>query len=135
MITQFITQRIRQIRFILLCAACGPLALTAPGQTAGGDPTQYRVSSLDSLGGTSSGGNSINNRNWIAGYSRLPDNQTRHAAVWRHRSLIDLGTLGGPNSSVTWNVKNNRGIIVGISQTADPDPLGEAWSSAAFYGP
>jgi probable HAF family extracellular repeat protein len=47
--------------------------------------------------------------------------------------LTDLGTLGGPNSSVTWNVKNTQGIIVGISQTADPEPLGEAWSSAAFY--
>ena len=46
---------------------------------------------------------------------------------------LDLGTLGGPNSSVTWNVKNTAGIIVGISQTADPEPLGEAWSSAAFY--
>jgi len=31
-------------------------------------------------------------------------------------------------------VKNNRGILVGISQTATPEPLGEAWSSAAFYG-
>jgi len=30
-------------------------------------------------------------------------------------------------------VKNTAGIIVGISQTADPEPLGEAWSSAAFY--
>jgi probable HAF family extracellular repeat protein len=47
--------------------------------------------------------------------------------------LTDLGTLGGPNSSVTWNVKNTAGIIVGISQTADPEPLGEWWSSFAFY--
>jgi probable HAF family extracellular repeat protein len=47
--------------------------------------------------------------------------------------LSDLGTLGGPNSSVTWNVKNTAGIIVGISQTADPQLLGESWSSAAFY--
>ena len=30
-------------------------------------------------------------------------------------------------------MKNTEGIIVGISQTADPEPLGEAWSSAAFY--
>jgi len=96
---------------------------------------QYQVSNLDTLGGTSSGGNSINNRSWVAGYSRLPDNLTRHAALWRNGSLLDLGTLGGPNSSVTWNVKNNEGIIVGISQTADPEPLGESWSSSAFYGP
>src|SRR5262249_4737556 len=44
-----------------------------------------------------------------------------------------LLTLGGPNSSVTWNVKNTAGIIVGISQTSTPEPLGESWSSAAFY--
>jgi len=137
MITQLITRRTRQIPFILLFAACGGLAVPARAQeqTAAKDRAQYRVSDLDTLGGTSSGGNSINNRSWVAGYSRLPDNQTRHAVVWRrHHSLVDLGTLGGPNSSVTWNVKNNRGIIVGISQTADPEPLGEAWSSAAFYG-
>jgi probable HAF family extracellular repeat protein len=97
----------------------------------------YRVSSLDGLGGTSGAGNSINDRSWVAGYSRLADNQSRHATVWqkrRHHSLVDLGTLGGPNSSVTWNVKNTDGLMVGISQTADPEPLGEFWSSAAFYG-
>ena len=94
------------------------------------------VSNLDTLGGTSSGGNSINNRSWVAGYSRLTGNQSRHATLWRNRqqhALLDLGTLGGPNSSVTWNVKNTEGIIVGISQTANPEPLGERWSSAAFY--
>ena len=65
----------------------------------------------------------------------MPDcrNRNRHAALWRNSLLTDLGTLGGPNSSVTWNVKNTAGIIVGISQTADPEPLGESWSSAAFY--
>ena len=31
-------------------------------------------------------------------------------------------------------MKNTEGVIVGISQTADPEPLGEFWSSAAFYG-
>jgi probable HAF family extracellular repeat protein len=36
---------------------------------------------------------------------------------------------------VTWNVKDTAGVIVGISQTAMPEPLGEAWSSAGFYGP
>lgn len=116
------------IRFttILIAASCG--AVLAPAQAP-----QYQVSNLDSLGGTNSRGNSINNRGWVAGYSNLTGNQSRHAALWRGHSLLDLGTLGGPNSSVTWNVKNDRGIIVGISQTATPQPMGEFWSSAAFY--
>ncbi len=71
-------------------------------------------------------------RAWVAGYSRLTGDQTRHAALWRNGLLSDLVTLGGPNSSVTWNVKNTAGIIVGISQTATPEPLGESWSSCGF---
>src|SRR5262249_4415285 len=44
---------------ILFTACCGSaLAQTAAAQ-------QYQVSYLDSLGGTSSRGNSINNRGWI----------------------------------------------------------------------
>jgi len=46
-------------------------------------------------------GNSINNRSWVAGYSNLAGNQSRHAALWRDGALTDLGTLGGPNSAVT----------------------------------
>ncbi len=69
----------------------------------------------------------------MAGYSNLYGDKRRHATLWRFGKKLDLGTLGGPNSNVTWSVKNNRGIIVGISQTAKPDPLGEYWSSAAFY--
>jgi probable HAF family extracellular repeat protein len=118
---------------VLIAAGCCRVAL-AQAQTKA--KSQYHVSNLDTLGGTSSGGNSINDQSWVAGYSRLPDNQSRHAVLWRNGSTAeDLHTLGGPNSSVTWNGKNTEGIIVGISQTATPDPLGEAWSSAAFYGP
>ena len=106
----------------------------AQEQTAAKHRTQYQVSNLDALGGTSSGGNSINDQSWVAGYSRLTgDQDPARYAMAKRSSLLDLGTLGGPNSSVTWNVKNTEGIIVGISQTADPEPLGEAWSSAAFY--
>jgi probable HAF family extracellular repeat protein len=110
----------------------GAVTAPAPAQTTPKPKTQYQVSVLPSLGGTSSGGNSINNLNWVAGYSRML-NRNRHATLWRNGALTDLGTLGGPNSSVTWSVKNTAGIIVGISQTADPQLLGESWSSAAFY--
>lgn len=136
MTTLFTIKRANQILFIVLigvcCGATLPPALVQ-GQAQANEKGQYQVSSLPTLGGTSSAGNSINNQSWVAGYSRLTGNQSRHAVLWRNGSLLDLLTLGGPNSSVTWNVKNTQGIIVGISQTADPEPLGEAWSSAAFY--
>src|SRR2546429_3744282 len=138
MTAQRITKTTSQSLLIILAAACCGAALTpaqAQGPQAVKAKTQYQVSNLDTLGGTSSGGNSINNQTWVAGYSRLAGDQTRHAALGRSGLLSDLGTLGGPNSSVTWNVKNTEGVIVGISQTADPEPLGEFWSSSAFYGP
>jgi len=138
MTTQLTTNRVSPTLLIILTAVCCGAALApahAQGQQAAKAKTQYSVSNLPGLGGTSSGGNSINDQTWVAGYSRLTGDQSRHATLWRNGSLLDLGTLGGPNSSVTWNVKNNEGIIVGISQTADPEPLGEFWSSAAFYGP
>jgi probable HAF family extracellular repeat protein len=135
MTTQLTTKRVSQTLFIILIAlCCGTALLSALAQKP--EPAkakqQYQVSTLPDFGGTSSGGNSINDQSWAAGYSRLP-NRNRHATLWRSGLLTDLGTLGGPNSSVTWNVKNTQGILVGISQTADPEPLGEAWSSAAFY--
>ncbi len=138
MTTQFTTKRASQTLFIVLIALCCGATLVpafAQGQAQGQAKakSQYQVSSLPTLGGTSSAGNSINNQSWIAGYSRLTGDQTRHATLWRNGSLTDLGTLGGPNSSVTWNVKNTQGIIVGISQTADPEPMGELWSSFGFY--
>ena len=133
MTTQFKIKRASQTLFTILIAVCCGAILTpvhAQKSEAMKAKSQYQVSSLPTLGGTSNAGNSINNQSWVAGYSRLTGNQSRHAALWRNGSLSDLGTLGGPNSSVTWNVKNTQGIIVGISQTADPEPLGEAWSSA-----
>jgi len=126
------------ILLLIILVVLGGVALVfaqnAPAQTAtqAKPKPQYQVSTLPSLGGTSSGGNSINDQTWVAGYSRML-NRDRHAILWRNSALTDLGTLGGPNSSVTWNVKNTAGIIVGISQTATPEPLGENWSSAFFY--
>src|SRR5439155_1587461 len=46
---------------------------------------------------------------------------------------VPLGNLGGLNSAVAWPVKNNNGVIVGISETADADPLGEYFSCYPFF--
>lgn len=115
----------------LLLAGAGPGGEDpAPGHRK---PVLYRVTHLPSLGGTSSIGNSINDRGWVSGRSNLPGNQSRHAVLWRDGAALDLGTLGGPNSNVVWPVKNTRGLLAGIAQTAEPDPLGEAWSCSAFF--
>src|SRR5881392_240598 len=123
---------VRRILLIILFAAGCQTALAQTQAQAQSKPkTQYQVSNLPSLGGTSSGGNSINDQSWVAGYSRMLD-RNRHATLWRNSLLSDLGTLGGPNSSVAWNVKNTAGILVGISQTLTPEPV-ENWSSRNFY--
>jgi probable HAF family extracellular repeat protein len=124
-------------------AACGgevdgandPFPDRMPKELASARPTPkgYHVVTLASLGGTRSIGNSINDRTWVAGDSRLAGDQTIHASLWFAGRTFDLGTLGGPNSGVIWPVKNTRGKISGIAETADLDPLGEDWSCSAFF--
>jgi probable HAF family extracellular repeat protein len=109
-----------------LAAAGAPVAARQPAPGA-----RYTLTTLPSLAGSPSRGNAISNRGWVAGFSSLT-NGTRHAALWRGGSVTDLGTLGGPNSSVAWPGLNNHGMVVGIAQTATPDPLGEAWSCSSF---
>jgi probable HAF family extracellular repeat protein len=127
--TQIIARRVSPMLFTILIGACCVAALSAQERAN----RQFQVINLPSLGGARSIGNSLNNRGWAAGYSNLPGNQSRHAVLWRHGLALDIGTLGGPNSNVAWPVKNNRGIIVGIAQTATPEPLGERWSCAPFF--
>ncbi|MGQ0639547.1 MAG: hypothetical protein ACT4P6_02065 [Gemmatimonadaceae bacterium] len=96
---------------------------------------QYAVDKiLASLGGTISVGRSITNGGSVAGFSFKQGNTVRHAALWRRGVISDLGALGGDavNSSVVWPGQNERGMVVGISQTAIKDTLGETWSCAAF---
>ena len=90
---------------LLVVAAAAATASARPERAAF---ASYRLDNLDSLGGTSSVGFSINDRGWVAGRSNLAGNQSRHATLWRNGALTDLGTLGGPNSAVLWPVKNRR---------------------------
>jgi len=96
----------------------------------------YVVSKLGTLGGTVSGASAINNRGWVMGAANLPGDTTEHATVWIDGKLNDLHTLGGPNSAVVWpSVKNNHGVIVGVSETGDLNPLNEYWSCALAFFP
>jgi len=80
MTTQFITRRTNKILFTILIAVCFGVILApihAQEQIPAKHRRQYQVSSLPTLGGTSSAGNSINDQSWVAGYSRLTGNQSR----------------------------------------------------------
>jgi probable HAF family extracellular repeat protein len=109
----------------LLVAMAVPLRLVAQAN--------YSVVELGELGGTAGGANGINDRGWITGADNLPGDLTSMATLWVNGSTVPLGTLGGPNSAVAWPVKNNNGVIVGISETADADPLGEFFSCWPFF--
>jgi len=109
------------------------VACLAAGSVCADDRPQYQLTVLRGLGGTSSIGNSINNRGWVAGRSNQSGNQARHATLWRGDVLTDLETLGGPNSAVLWPVKNVRGVVTGITQTNEPDPRLESWSCGTFF--
>ncbi len=122
--------------------ACGGSSPATPGVAARqpGDfaaaarpaaQAQYKMVRLDTLGGTVAAGISITNDERISGFSALSGNSVIRAAYWDDRSARDLGTLGGPNSAVEWP-NHDDGVVVGISETATPEPLGEQWSCASF---
>ncbi|HEV8017759.1 MAG TPA: hypothetical protein VGP32_04275 [Steroidobacteraceae bacterium] len=99
-------------------------ALPAP---AGAAPPAYVVYDT----GIAGAGNGINNLGWPSGVLITAAGAT-HGALYIPGKVTDLGTLGGANSGVEWPIKNNHGLVVGISETATPDPLGETFSCAAF---
>src|SRR5215469_16495604 len=100
--------------------------------------TRYKIVPLENLGGTAGAGASINDRGWVTGNSNLSGDQVTHAELWVRGSAFNppegLGTLGGPSSAVAWPVKNVTGVISGISETAEINPLGERFSCPSFFG-
>jgi probable HAF family extracellular repeat protein len=121
---------------ILICGAVvssvAALAVSIPlrAQYPPG-PKHYRVVDLGTLGGTASAGNAINNVGWVTGFSTEASG-VQLATRWVNGLEIPLGTLGGPGSDVAWPVKNNFGLISGISENGKHDPLNETFSCPAF---
>lgn len=98
------------------------------------EPPRYRIEFQPSLGG-SSVATGINDFGVLTGRSTVPATATdpalRRAVRWRNGQVESLGTLGGPQSSVPWPVKNLRGIVTGIAETGEIDAENEAWSCVA----
>ena len=106
-----------------------PLTAAAPAASAQREPAvRYVITELPPASAASAGA-SINNLGWVAGQT---GGEVVRATLWRGGRPTDLGDLGGPNSAVLWPVKNDRGIVVGIAQTAATDERKEAWSCGAF---
>jgi len=125
------------IMAIVLCSALAlGVRLGAQDQQGSAGPARYRIINLGNpLGGTSSAGNAMNNLGWAMGTANLPGDTTQHAELWLPGLHLDLGTLGGPNSAVTFANHSNRGQIVGIAETSDMDPFPETWSCAGAFFP
>jgi probable HAF family extracellular repeat protein len=114
------------------------ITIASSSHVGSGAPVQppspeYMFVNLRSLDVTNTRGNSINNTGWVAGYSSLAGNAARNAVAWFHGRQVNLGTLGGSNSSVAWPVKNDSGLIVGIAQTNVEHPSAATWSCASFF--
>ncbi|MFY9741889.1 MAG: DUF3466 family protein [Candidatus Sulfotelmatobacter sp.] len=116
----------------LFIGLTAPLQLAAQNQSVN-QPGKYYVINLGTgpLGGIPEPVG-INDLGWISGGDNSAANTTVNAVLWVGVP-IDLGTLGGPNSNISWPNHSTRGEIAGIAETAQTNPLGEAWSCAAFF--
>ena len=104
----------------------------AQAQQKNNQPPKYYVFNLGAPNGGFAGADAINNLGWISGGANLTGNNVVHAELWIG-TLIDLGTLGGPNSNVSWPNHSTKGEIVGIAETAQPNPHAEPFSCFNFF--
>ncbi len=115
----------------LFAALAVPARLAAQSEQKNNQPRYYVFNLGAPLGGAAEGVG-INDLGWISGGANLSGNNVVHAELWVG-SPLDLGTLGGPNSNISWANHTTRGEVVGISETAEENPFGEPWSCFAFF--
>lgn len=105
-----------------------------PGPKRHGSVPRYLIVELPGIDGEQSIGAGVGKLATVAGWSNVPDEEERHAMVWFLGQGHDLGTLGGPNSTVTWGGSVASGMVVGFSETEELDEENEElWSCEAFF--
>src|ERR1017187_7899977 len=80
-------------------------------------PPRYSITDLGTLGGSFSLAYGINDNGQIDGFSTLPGDAVQHSFVIEKGAMIDLGTLGGPNSESFANL-NNAIQVAGTAETS-----------------
>jgi probable HAF family extracellular repeat protein len=112
--------KLARISFMtILIALCA-----APVNAQGTPPQNYKVIDLGTLGGSLSIAFGINDRGFVEGFSTVPGDASLHAFVWHDGVMVDLRTLGGPNSQAIFG-PNESVQVAGVSETSTPDPYGE----------
>ncbi len=112
-----------QIGAITLITASVAVTAQQLPQRNPGHPPSYAVVDLGTLGGTFSFGGGINEEGWVNGESTLSGDQFQHAFLWRDGVMVDLLTLGGPNSASGYAL-NDAGVVAGGSEISALNPLG-----------
>jgi probable HAF family extracellular repeat protein len=108
----------------LLAVAIATLAVG----TAGPAEASKRLTPVDLgtlAGGCCSQATAINDRGDVVGDSDVRPGPARHAFLWRRGTMVDLGTLGGRNSSAS--DVNNRREVVGSSERRDGSTHAVLW--------
>jgi probable HAF family extracellular repeat protein len=101
-----------------------PAAITAPAAEA--RRTTYTRTDLGSLGGPSMAAD-INERGQVVGSYFVGEFGPFRAFLWSPRAgMVDLGTLGGIESSAS--AINDRGHVVGTSETATGEQHAFLWT-------
>jgi probable HAF family extracellular repeat protein len=115
----------------LFAALVAPIRLAAQVPQKSQQPKYYVFNLGAPLGGAPEAVG-INNLGWVSGGANLTGNNVVNAELWVGTPL-NLGTLGGPNSNVSWPNHTVKGEIVGIAETAEPNPYVEPFSCFAFF--
>lgn len=91
-----------------------PALLTLAGAMVASSVAAQSVERLETLGGTGSIANDINDLGQIVGEATLPGDTVSHATIWNNGVASDLGAVDPARNSVAWAI-NNLGVAVGSS--------------------